>query len=248
MFPNRSRLAIAPFSDPSLYNDMASRSVFWRSQDFYGVNLTSAAGKAMEEQFRQPIVDYIDTNILVAPCHIEEFDFTTISRSSLENIVITCQFHVSSPCLIHGLAGWFDVLCEGSDQTLGFSTSPWCAPTHWYQIRFLLQQPVAVNPGQIVLSTLTMEANIHQSYYIRIRLQIAGTNIISESALIDLKDPDYRYYTNPTASYYPQAAPPTQVPGQPAPSNMKPASWGGIVDSDPWRATGEPAHGQCIER
>jgi len=159
-----------------------------------------------------------------------------------DQIVISCQFYVPNPALIHGLAGWFDILCEGSDTAIGFSTSPWCSPTHWYQIRFLLQRPVAVNPGQILLCTLTMEANAHQSYYIRIRLQIAGTNIISESAVIDLKDPDYRYYTNPTGSFYPpqpQAVQSTQA-------TSKPENWSYMTDASKgnWGEAAEQYGGQ----
>lgn len=58
-----------------------------------------------------------------------------------------------------------------------------------YQIRFLLKHPIAANPGQTVEGTLRMVGNTQQSYYITIKVQISGTDIKSESAVIDLKDP-----------------------------------------------------------
>eukprot|EP00922_Rhytidocystis_sp_ex-Travisia-forbesii_P009036 GHVS01013177.1.p1 GENE.GHVS01013177.1~~GHVS01013177.1.p1 ORF type:complete len:365 (+),score=63.48 GHVS01013177.1:227-1321(+) len=56
MFPNKAHLALAPFSDPALYADVSNRNVFWRSSDFYGVDLRPVAERAREEQLRQPIV------------------------------------------------------------------------------------------------------------------------------------------------------------------------------------------------
>jgi len=97
------------------------------------------------------------------------------------------------------MAGWFDALFEGANTTVLLSTAPWCPGTHWYQIRFLLETPLAVNAGQHLEGTLKMEANNLQSYYVRLFMQIQGTNICSEAPCIDLKDPEYRFYTSANA-------------------------------------------------
>merc|ERR1712227_742108 len=41
-----------------------------------------------------------------------------------------------------------------------------------------------------------MEANNLQSYYIRIHMGIQGTSISSDAHCIDLKDPEYRFFTS----------------------------------------------------
>merc|ERR1719373_1275650 len=105
----------------------------------------------------------------------------TCTVESLQNIEIPFVFPINQPCLVHGIAGWFDAIFEGSDSVVTLSTAPWCPGTHWYQIRFLLETPLAVNAG------LKMEANNVQSYYVRLHMQIKGTSISSEAPHIDLK-------------------------------------------------------------
>eukprot|EP00914_Ancora_sagittata_P007679 GHVO01014973.1.p1 GENE.GHVO01014973.1~~GHVO01014973.1.p1 ORF type:complete len:490 (+),score=58.32 GHVO01014973.1:206-1471(+) len=211
MYPNRCRLSVAPFTDAALYNDMNNRGTFWTAQDFHGLDLTAASVKATEEQFRQPIVDYIDPHIIVSSPHNVDYDMETVDRHDLENMSIDFEFNINTPSLVHGIAGWFDIFFEGSNESFGFSTAPWCAPTHWYQIRFLFTRPLALNANQILVGNLKMIANSQQSYTIKINANIKGTDISTETVLIDLKDPDYRYYTNPTVSYYP----PNQAAGAP---------------------------------
>eukprot|EP00920_Eleutheroschizon_duboscqi_P009468 GHVT01021895.1.p1 GENE.GHVT01021895.1~~GHVT01021895.1.p1 ORF type:complete len:417 (+),score=99.49 GHVT01021895.1:633-1883(+) len=203
MFPSKCTLYLAPFSDATLHEDTRQRCSFWNNRDFNGVDLSAAAPRAVYEQFRQPVVDYIDPSILVAHPHAEEFDLATIPRKSLECLTFNFSFPIDRPCLVHGIAGWFDVLFDGSTQTTGFSTSPSSPPTHWYQIRFLLPVPLAINPSQVLVGKIQMKANAQQSYDIHLAVIIQGTDIHAENLRIDLSDPEYRYYSNPSQSYYP---------------------------------------------
>merc|ERR1719491_2409812 len=158
------------------------------------------------------------------------------------------DFEITQPCLIHGLAGWFDAVFEGTNQTVTLSTAPWCPGTHWYQIRFLLETPLAVNAGQHVEGHVRMEANDLQSYYVHVYMKIAGTNISSEAPRIDLKDPEYRFYTSPNAYCPPGTAgvfgqQNTQQTGQPPQVPPQAASAGSPTDamSPPPQANGNPA-------
>ncbi|XP_053990599.1 histone-arginine methyltransferase CARMER-like [Hylaeus volcanicus] len=204
MYPNRCRLFLAPFCDPVLYNDISNRPNFWSDQNFYGVDLRSVYQKAADELFRQPIVDYIDpNNLITTEWHCEVYDFQTLSRDSLSDMTIEYRFPIQFPCLIHGIAGWFDVHFDEGEHSVEFSTSPLSPPTHWYQIRFLFRIPIAVNPGQVVCGVLRMNANPQQSYYITAEAMIEGTNTYTSTTVIDLKDPDYRYYSSPHSLYIP---------------------------------------------
>lgn len=226
MFPNVGNLCIAPFSDTMLHWEQQNKNGFWKNTSFYGVDLTAALKRCTKEHFCQPVVDYINPDCLVAKHHTMRFDFATISIESLQNIDMPFDFEISQPCLIHGIAGWFDAVFEGSQTTVTLSTAPWCPGTHWYQIRFLLETPLAVNAGQHVEGHVRMEANDLQSYYVNVHMKIAGTNISSEAPRIDLKDPEYRFYTSPnaycppgTAGVFgqqntPQTGQPPQVPPQ----------------------------------
>jgi len=199
MFPNVGHLCIAPFSDAVLHWEQQNKNGFWKNTNFYGLDLTAAVNRCTKEHFRQPIVDYINPDCLVSQAHITRFDFATITVESLHKIDIPFDFEIHQPCLVHGMAGWFDAIFEGSNSCVWLSTAPGCPGTHWYQIRFLLETPLAVNAGQHIEGTLSMEANNLQSYYVRLHCRIQGTNISSEAPCIDLKDPEYRFYTSQNA-------------------------------------------------
>eukprot|EP00403_Amphidinium_massartii_P018963 CAMPEP_0178428996 /NCGR_PEP_ID=MMETSP0689_2-20121128/30570_1 /TAXON_ID=160604 /ORGANISM="Amphidinium massartii, Strain CS-259" /LENGTH=543 /DNA_ID=CAMNT_0020050795 /DNA_START=20 /DNA_END=1652 /DNA_ORIENTATION=- len=196
MFPNIGDLCIAPFSDPVLHWELQNKNLFWKDGNFYGLDLSAAAERCTSEHFKQPVVDYINPEHLVANYVSMRFDFATVSIDSLREISIPFKFDITQPCLVHGLAGWFDAHFEGSDKTVVLSTAPGFPGTHWYQIRFLLETPLAVNPGQQLEGWLDMRANHLQSYYVKIRMEISGTSVCVETPDIDLKDPEYRFFTS----------------------------------------------------
>ncbi|CAK0837730.1 unnamed protein product [Prorocentrum cordatum] len=199
MFPNVGNLSIAPFSDAMLHHETQKKNEFWKNDNFYGLNLNAAVNRCTDEHFRQPVVDYINPDCLVAKYQTTRFDFMTISIESLQKFEMPFDFEINQPCLVHGMAGWFDAVFEGSNATVVLDTAPWCPGTHWYQIRFPLGTPLAVNAGQHIVGTLVMEANNLQSYYVKLRMQIKGTDIVVEAPCIDLKDPEYRFYTSASA-------------------------------------------------
>ncbi|KFH03300.1 histone arginine methyltransferase PRMT4/CARM1 [Toxoplasma gondii VAND] len=203
MFPSKSSLYIAPFVDYVLHSDMMNKCNFWKQTQFCGVDLSNALEVAVVEQFRQPVVDYIDPSLLLAPPHQKEFDFTKISRESLEEITVDFSFTVNSPTLVHGVAGWFDVCFDGSEKVISFTTSPQSPPTHWFQTRVVLRHPLAVNPSQPVLGRMSMRGNKQQSYFVDVLLALQDCPVSTSAKNVDLKDPDYRYYTNPSHSYFP---------------------------------------------
>lgn len=196
MYPNVGNLMIAPFSDAVLHSEQQNKNAFWKNKSFYGLDLSAAVPRSTKEHFTQPIVDYVNPDCLVSEYITTRFDFATVTVESLQNIEIPFNFQIHQPCLVHGLAGWFDAIFEGSDSCVTLSTAPWCPGTHWYQIRSLLETPLAVNAGQCIEGTLKMEANNVQSYYIRINMRIQGTDIASNAHCIDLKDPEYRFFTS----------------------------------------------------
>lgn len=206
MFPNVGIICICPFSDYMLHQEQNNKHAFWTNTSFYDLDLTAVIPTCTKEHFRKPIVDYINPACLMSAHKTVRFDFTTVTVEDLRKIEIPFEFQIHQPCLIHGIAGWFDLLFEGSQKTVLLSTAPWCPGTHWYQIRFMLETPLVVHAGQHLEGMLTMDANNLQSYYIKLRMQIQETGVSSEAACIDLKDPEYRFFTSPNA-YSPAAGP-----------------------------------------
>jgi histone-arginine methyltransferase CARM1 len=62
MFPTEAYLCIAPFYDEKVYNEQANKCNFWNNTNFYGFDLSGLKKQALEEKFRQPIIETYDPN------------------------------------------------------------------------------------------------------------------------------------------------------------------------------------------
>ena len=175
MFPSTGTLYLSVFSDDGLYKEMKGKSKFWNQEDFYGFDISTLKADAQREVFNQPVVGYIPTESLItATTTTHIIDFQKDSVESLHHIQIPFEFVITSTCcyciedsliaLLHGLACWFDVNFKGTSAEIVLSTAPYSAGTHWYQCRFCLENPIAVNIGQEVKGVLDMKVNDDKSY------------------------------------------------------------------------------------
>ncbi|XP_068785071.1 histone-arginine methyltransferase CARM1 isoform X1 [Struthio camelus] len=191
MFPTFSDIHLAPFSDEQLYMEHYSRANFWYQECFYGVNLSSLRNAAVDEYFRQPIVDTFDMRILMARTVKYTVNFTEAAEEDLHRVEIPFVFQMMQSGLIHGLAFWFDVAFVGSLVTVWLSTAPTEPLTHWYQVRCLLQTPLFAKEGETLSGKVLFVANKRQSYDIQIVAVVDQTGFKSGN-ILDLKNPFFR--------------------------------------------------------
>nr|XP_021149768.1 histone-arginine methyltransferase CARM1 [Columba livia] len=192
MFPTYSDFHLAPFSDEQLYMEHYSRANFWYQESFYGVNLSSLHSAAVDEYFQQPIVDTFDVRILMAETVKYTINFLEAVEEDLHRVEIPFVFQMIHSGLIHGLAFWFDVAFIGSLVTIWLSTAPTEPPTHWYQVRCLLQTPLFAKEGETLSGKVLFVANKRQSYDIQIVATVDQTGCKSGN-ILDLKNPIFRY-------------------------------------------------------
>ncbi|KAM9167218.1 histone-arginine methyltransferase CARM1-like [Mergus octosetaceus] len=191
MFPTFSEIHLAPFSDEQLYTEHYSRANFWYQECFYGINLSSLRTAAVEEYFRQPIVDTFDMRILMAQTVKYTINFKEAVEEDLHRVEIPFVFNMLQSGLIHGLAFWFNVAFVGSLVTVWLSTAPTEPLTRWCQVRCLLQTPLFAKEGETLSGTVLFLANKQQSYDIHIVAMVDQTGFKSGNTL-DLKNPFFR--------------------------------------------------------
>ncbi|XP_022536938.2 histone-arginine methyltransferase CARM1 [Astyanax mexicanus] len=191
MFPTFSDIHLAPFTDEQLYMEHHARSSFWLQTSFYGVNLSGLHPVAVEEFFRQPIVDTFDMQILMARSVKYTINFLEAKEEDLHRMEIPFVFKLLQSGLIHGLAFWFDVAFVGSRMTVWLSTAPHEPLSHWYQVRCLLQTPLFAKMGQTLSGQVLLIANKRQSYDIHITAVVDESGFKSGNTL-DLKNPFFR--------------------------------------------------------
>ena len=202
MFPSNGTMFFLPFSDWTIHAEQEQKTEFWKTKQFYGVDLSVLKDEATRQIFAQPVVGYIDPAILVATTEQAAsytIDFSATTPEKMGDIVVPFQFAVSRTCLVHGIAGWFDVNFVGSTATIRLDTGPFSAPTHWYQCKLLFAQPMAVNAGQTISGTIHMKANKKYSYDIHVECALDGTAVFV-TADIALQDQHYHYLSNPAAA------------------------------------------------
>uniref|UniRef100_A0A8C7L4U2 Histone-arginine methyltransferase CARM1 n=1 Tax=Oncorhynchus kisutch TaxID=8019 RepID=A0A8C7L4U2_ONCKI len=191
MFPTLGDVHLAPFTDEQLYMEQFTKANFWYQPSFHGVDLSSLREAAVDEYFRQPIVDTFDIRILMSKSVKYTVNFLDAKEGDLHRMEIPFKFHMMTSGLVHGLAFWFDVAFIGSAVTVWLSTSPTEPLTHWYQVRCLLQSPLFTKAGDTLSGTATLIANKRQSYDISMVAQVDQTGSKS-SNLLDLKNPFFR--------------------------------------------------------
>uniref|UniRef100_A0A671PEU1 Histone-arginine methyltransferase CARM1 n=1 Tax=Sinocyclocheilus anshuiensis TaxID=1608454 RepID=A0A671PEU1_9TELE len=192
MFPTQGDIHLAPFTDEQLYMEHHARSHFWNQRCFYGVNLSGLHSSAVDEFFRQPIVDTFDMQVLMARSVKYTINFLEAKEEDLHRLEIPFVFKLLQSGLIHGLAFWFDVAFVGSRMTVWLSTAPNEPLTQWYQVRCLLQTPLFAKMGQTLSGRVHLIANKRQSYDIHITAVVDQSGFKSGNSL-DLKNLFFRY-------------------------------------------------------
>uniref|UniRef100_A0A3P9NN53 Histone-arginine methyltransferase CARM1 n=1 Tax=Poecilia reticulata TaxID=8081 RepID=A0A3P9NN53_POERE len=175
MFPTIGDVHLAPFTDEQLYMEQFTKANFWYQPSFHGVDLSALRGAAVDEYFRQPIVDTFDIRILMA-----------------KSVKYTVNFLEAKEEDLYRSVNFVFKAAYGIWMTVWLSTAPTEPLTHWYQVRCLLQSPLFAKAGDTLSGTAMLVANKRQSYDISIVAQVDQTGSKS-SNLLDLKNPFFRY-------------------------------------------------------
>ncbi|KCV71878.1 hypothetical protein H696_01288 [Fonticula alba] len=212
MMPSTSTIFLAPFTDNSLYTEIMSRVRFWETKDFYGVDLSALHKSALEHHFNQPVIGCFEAQTMLAAPAQHFINFGAHLLEQLQSFTIPFDFLCTYTGIMHGLAGWFDVSFNGQTKTIILSTSPFSPRTHWYQIRFLFKNPIAVNASQRLIGQATFTVNDQRSYDITIAAAVYDHMATVQTGVhvrevYHLQDQQYWYppVADPATSVNPEA-------------------------------------------
>ncbi len=79
----------------------------------------------------QVVIDAFDPSLLTSDWNTKVLDFGTISEQELHVISLPLSLRCHRAGRVHGLACWFDVAFQGSQNTNYLSTAPGLPTTHW---------------------------------------------------------------------------------------------------------------------
>ncbi|KAF7731863.1 hypothetical protein EC973_007694 [Apophysomyces ossiformis] len=200
LFPSKGNIYLAPFTDATLWSETMAKARFWEQSSFYGIDLTTLYKDARDEMFGMPVVGHFDhRNLITTPTFLDTYavDFSTVSVTELQDITIPFKWTVGYTGLMHGIAGWFDLVFapppydkpateESAGTTVEMSTGPAAERTHWQQVRFLFKEPLAVNATQTLHGWMRCIVNDMRSYTIYVEVALDNTSV-SDPASLDPK-------------------------------------------------------------
>lgn len=198
LFPSKGNIYLAPFTDATLWSETMGKARFWEQQSFYGIDLTSLYKDARDEMFGMPVVGHFDPrNLITTPSIFDTYpvDFSTVTVEELQDITIPFEWTAQYTGLMHGVAGWFDLVFapppydkpnpEDVGTTVEMSTGPAAERTHWQQVRFLFKEPLAVNANQKIRGWMRCIVNDMRSYTIYIEVTSTDSEALSDPAKVD---------------------------------------------------------------
>lgn len=202
ILPATAELKLAPFADPQLGAELRMRHSFWEQTDFHGLDLRSAIPLAVEQQFRELVLDVVEPSSLLVPPN--EVPGYVIDMATPDDPTVwdRMSFNVSFPkrskdATIDGLCGWWDVFFDGAGDGPApvLSTGPDAPPTVWAQCRFMLKQPLQAKAGDNLHASCTLKVDkARESYTATIDLVNSSTGKSSQAGPVRLSDVYARHF------------------------------------------------------
>lgn len=171
LFPAEARVYLAPFTN-EWYDQ---RAAFWKN--VYGFDFSPVLPFATKCFYEEPAVDQVPAqNLLtVSAERVFSIDCATVTREALQKLSSSFSFSCMASSVLHGFAGWFDVVFHGpvkfhppdaehSDarqvqEVYVLTTSPENGYTHWRQTLFYLDAPHTVVQDQQITGEISVANN-----------------------------------------------------------------------------------------
>jgi len=148
MIPSLIEMHIAPVEVPEIYKDTIE---FW-DNNLYGINFSDARLSAINRPFLQSITP---EGILAKGAKLHTLDLVSPKAFSKIDIDEKATFKVERKSVMHGLGGWF---CTKLSNKNWLSNAPQNNATHWKNVFFPIETPLALAKGDIVTIRMIIQS------------------------------------------------------------------------------------------
>lgn len=159
MWPSSACLTVVPCQ---AFSDYRQKMEFWEKP--YGLDFTYLQSLAQKEFLSQPKFSHLllPEDCLSAPADVITLDMVTIQVSDLERLNGGFSFNVEKSGVFHGFTVWFSAHFQSLEEdgpTQELNTGPFSEITHWKQTLFMLDAPVTVEEGDIIVGSICLQRN-----------------------------------------------------------------------------------------
>lgn len=128
-------------SDSEMHKEMLG---FW--SDVYGFKMSSLRSDVVREP-RTCVV--APTSVVTTSAQLCLLDLMTVTTECID-FETDFQITAAKDTELTALVGYFDVFFDLPNPVM-FSTSPLSKPTHWKQTVFLIETPISVRQGELII-------------------------------------------------------------------------------------------------
>jgi protein arginine N-methyltransferase 1 len=150
LFPDKASLYLTAIEDEEYRDDKVD---FW--DNVYGFKMSCIKKNALTE----PLVDIAHGNQIMGNyAKILDIDLYTVTKEELDfSSPFTIKVERTDAC--HAILAHFDVEFSKCIKKTGFSTSARHTRTHWKQVVFYLEEPLACKKDEIIVGSISVKRN-----------------------------------------------------------------------------------------
>ncbi|XP_051998886.1 protein arginine N-methyltransferase 2 [Xyrauchen texanus] len=159
MWPSSACLTVVPCQALS---DYKQKIEFWEKP--YDLDFSFLQPLAQKEFLSKPKFSHhlIPEDCLSTPSDVITLDMATMRVSDLERLKGEFSFTIEKTGTWHGFTVWFSAHFQSLEEdgpALELNTGPYSEMTHWKQTLFMVDSPVTVEKGDIIVGSIHLQRN-----------------------------------------------------------------------------------------
>ncbi|XP_067299706.1 protein arginine N-methyltransferase 2 isoform X3 [Pseudorasbora parva] len=159
IWPSSACLTVVPCQ---AFSDYRQKMEFWEKP--YGLDFSYLQSLAQKEFLSKPKFSHhlLPEDCLSTPADVITLEMVTIQVSDLERLKGEFSFTVEKSGIFHGFTVWFSAHFQSLEEdgsSLELNTGPYSEITHWKQTLFMLDAPVEVEEGDIIVGSIRLQRN-----------------------------------------------------------------------------------------